>query len=132
MPIQIRQDVDRGILIAAFSQRVTVDDLRASMAAAVDIPGYLDGVPMLLDLSALTDVPVTKDWIELGRLLKEAPVPLGTRRAIVAPSDLYFGLSRMMQAYAEGAPARYDVFRTMDDALAALCPARGRGSAIVR
>ncbi len=40
----------------------------------------------------------------------------GTRRAIVAPSDVAFGLSRMFSTHAAGAGQNVEVFRTEDEA----------------
>jgi hypothetical protein len=68
----------------------------------------------LTDLSAATGVSVTE-----AELKATAWMPLfsaGARRAIVAPSDLTYGMGRMYAMHAERFDGNVRVFRTVEEA----------------
>jgi hypothetical protein len=68
----------------------------------------------LTDLSDVTEVRV-----ETPAMVESASTPTyipGTRRAVVAPSDVAFGMARMFASYAERSGQEVRVFRAMREA----------------
>lgn len=120
MPISYRFDPDCNTLFYEFSGQVDEAELlevAAKVAAEASIP---PGRSEFVDLSGLEHTNVSA-----GTLRRVAQVfadndrhPQESRVAIVAPRDLFFGLSRMYEAYREGSAVRIRIFRTLEEARA--------------
>ena len=81
----------------------------------------IDGPPtrwVLWDLSRADTKNVPVDEVDdIAQLRLENIIQMGGgKTAVVAPKDLDFGMARMLQAKAIGAPRHLMVFRTMDEA----------------
>jgi hypothetical protein len=74
---------------------------------------YDGDLPELDDMSGVTSWTVSSAGIHsLAKLaLSVRAHAYGARTALYAPTDLSFGLSRMFQAFVEGSPDQYAVFR---------------------
>ena len=76
---------------------------------------------LLVDLRQADSTPRSPDVLRqfaqfIQAKLKE--VPEQPKVAVVAPEDLSFGLARMYEIFSYSVPWDFEVFRTMDDALA--------------
>lgn len=77
-------------------------------------PGFEPTFRQLCDLTDVTELHASQAFIrDLACMTVFAP---GTRRAFVAPQPLYYGLTRMLQAFAELEGSTIGVFRSLREA----------------
>ena len=108
--------IDRE-LRTVFSQAtglLTDKDLSLHQADLLADPSFDASFDQLWDLRAITDTTVTQR--ALRQLASSRSYTPESRRAIVAPHDLSFGLSRMFQLLHDSAPEEICVFRNLDEA----------------
>ncbi|MCC7053122.1 MAG: hypothetical protein IT355_07620 [Gemmatimonadaceae bacterium] len=87
---------------------------------ALLVPDYDASVDDLVDLSAVTHMGVTSAGLHRLLALYEERAETGhqTRNAIIAPTDVLYGVSRMFQAlHGDDKPDLLEVFRSRDDAI---------------
>jgi hypothetical protein len=122
VPIAYRIDHERKIVVACgYGLLTTADvfDYQRTVWSRQDVAGYDE----LADMThvAAVDLPSAQRIRDLASMSARMDVPEGgSRFAIVAPSDLTFGLGRMLQAYRaadERSTKTIGVFRTMAEAL---------------
>jgi hypothetical protein len=114
MPAEYRIDRERAVVFSRAFGVVTDEDLRANRKALLADPAFKPDLSQLYDFSEVTQADVSGDAVRsLGRDTSYSAV---ARRAIVAPSDLQFGLARMFQLVSEVAPAEVAVFRSVEEA----------------
>jgi len=125
MPITYRVDHDAHVVIAVGHGVVTDADVfgyQLEVGAAKELVGYDE----LIDMTRVTEIATpsstrVRELAELGARMD--PRDTKTRFAIVAPTDVAFGLGRMFQTYREldrRSNKEVGVFRTMEEALAFL------------
>lgn len=131
MPIEYRIDHDRRLVIAEGSGTLTDEEVfgyQREVWSRSEVAGYDE----LVDMSRVEKIalPSNERMQELARLSAGMDSPSSsTRLAVVAPTDLAYGLGRMYEAYRgleNRSTKQVQVFRSMDEALAYL----GTGSAI--
>jgi hypothetical protein len=122
VPIAYRIDQDRKVVVACgYGVLTTADvfDYQRTVWSRQDVAGYDELVDMT-HVSAV-DLPSTQRIQDLASMAARMDVPDGRSRfAIVAPSNLTFGLGRMLQAYRSAdqrSTKTVGVFRTMAEAL---------------
>jgi hypothetical protein len=120
MPVSHRYDPALNTLFFEFSGEVREAELLEVAAKLASDPAIPPGHRELVDLTRLEDTDVTA-----GALRRVAQIyadtderPEDSRVAIVAPRDLFFGLSRMYEVYRDGSPLRLRIFRTLPEARA--------------
>ena len=117
MSITYSFEPESGILRTRCAGHVTLEDTLEHFRQVAEDPALPKRYKALLDIDQLTSVPATAQLrgalSGLDRILKDA---VWDRWAIVAQSDVAFGMSRMFQVFLEdlGVPCR--VFRDLDDA----------------
>jgi len=121
VPIAHRVDHKRRLVVAAAYGTVTAEDLFAyqrEVASRPDAAGYDE----LVDMTPAAHIAAEESTRarDLASLAASADQPdVTTRFAIVAPTDLAFGLGRMYQSYRENerrTTKQVGVFRTMEEA----------------
>jgi len=119
------------LVLARARNVLTEDDIfdyQREVWSRNDVTGFNE----LLDLSAVEQIDLTStDSIEeFARLAVSMDIPAtATRFAIVAPTDLMFGLGRMYEAYRnrnEQSTKQARVFRSRSEALAWLAASSSR------
>jgi hypothetical protein len=109
-------DEERKIVLTVFRGDLTDADLRAHQLALSANPRFHPSMRELVDLRAVTDVSVSSAILNAS-----AGWPLHApeaRRALVAPTDLLFGLFRMYQTHlGEVGASQLGVFRELGQAL---------------
>jgi hypothetical protein len=127
MPIHHQIDRERGLVRTTCSGLVGLSEVLrhfANLEQERDLPDPLD---VLLDLSAVTSPP---DGGQIQRVAGEIRRLLGKVSwgscAIVAPSDLVFGVSRILEVRAEESFVSIQVFRELAAADAWLASERSR------
>ena len=121
MPIAHRVDHKLRLVVAVGYGTVTAEDLFAyqrEVASRPDAAGYDELVDMTPVIHIVAEEsPRARDLASLAASTDRPEVR--TRFAIVAPTDLAFGLGRMYQSYRENEPRttkQVAVFRTMEEA----------------
>ncbi len=119
-PITFAIDLPRGRRVATFSGAITDRELIDAYRLLLGSPEYDPSLDDLIDLRGVTHMGVTGAGLHrLIALYDERDTPVSvTRNAIVAPTDVLYGVSRMFQTMrGEELPALVEVFRSMDEAL---------------
>ena len=118
MPVHAQIDWDAGLILFTARGPVTRADMESALSAIYEDPERSLPSTYLWDLRE-----AEIDWS--GEQVKDfvywvlANRPEGTsRNAVVASSDLQFGLARMYEALISEIPANLSVFRDMDEARA--------------
>ena len=97
----------------------SLDDVRGYLAAVMTDPSRRNGMPSLVDCRQVTTLLSPADLrtiaADIGTLTTS---PVSGRCAVLAGSDVVFGLLRMYEAYSDGAPIEVRAFRDPDAATA--------------
>ena len=116
MPAFYKVDKERHLVMSSASGVVTFADLLAHQEKLLADPDFSPDFSQLWDLVHVTKVELTTE--ELRRLAGRSIFSSASRRAILASSDLVFGLSRMFEIFRETLGEKgIRVFRNLDDAL---------------
>jgi len=126
MPIAYGIDRERRLVVATPYGTLTDDDVFGYQREVWSLP-EVAGFDELIDMTAVDHIalPSPQRVVDLAELSASMEVGERDRRparmAIVAPTDLAYGLGRMYQAYramkSDGKPRHVGVFRTMPEAL---------------
>ena len=117
MQLKINYDAEKNILYGSYKGAFTVQQFEKQLREIVSTAEFPPDVPTIWDLSE-TDVSQF-DWNFIQQLLEireRFPARGDALIAIVAPSDLTFGVSRMYTARGETLPQQMQVFRTVTEA----------------
>jgi hypothetical protein len=99
MPLTFQVDTDEGILRSRGSGVLTVADLLGYFADTRADPNYEASMHRVMDLRDVTQLPSSDDIRSLAAFARtKAPVETA-RMAIIASSDLAFGVSMMFKAF---------------------------------
>jgi hypothetical protein len=107
------------VVFTEISEMFTVDDLRAYLVAVPKEPAFRPGMPSLVDCRKVKAL-LSPDELRLiaADVAQMSPAPAPGRCAVLAATDVVFGLVRMYEAYSEGSPVEVRVFRAVDEAMA--------------
>ena len=112
MSTDLHYDQERNILHIVLHGVFTVDEFSAILETITHAEEYPPDVPTLWDLSALdareVDISIAEKLIGIR---KRYPERGSTKLALVASSDLAFGLSRMYEALSTDLPQSIRVFK---------------------
>jgi len=115
MPCSYLIDVARKIVFSRGWGALTDEELHTHAKTLIADPRFAPGFRQLADFRDLTEVLVTSDGVKI--LAQRNPFPPHARRAVVAPGDAAFGMSRMFETFMEADPEQFRVFRVMEPAL---------------
>lgn len=120
MPIAHRFDPALRTLFVDFSGEINEAELVDAARKLAADPSIPPGRRELVDLSGIEATDVTAAALRrVAHIYAETDVrPEESRVAIVAPGDLYYGLSRMYEAFREPSPLEIRVFRDLPEARA--------------
>ena len=125
MPIDYRIDPARRLVLASGRSTVTDDDVfgyQREVWSRADVEGFDELVDMTaVEHIALPSVDRVQDLAHLSAAMDTRSRP--SRLAVIAPTDVAFGLGRMYQTHRELDPRStkvVGVFRTRAEALAFL------------
>lgn len=132
MPIHHEIDRERGLIRTTCAGPVSLAEVLQHFRSLEDERHLPDPLDVLLDLSTVTSAP---DAAQIQRVAAEIRRLLGKISwgscAIVAPSDLVFGVSRILEVRAEESFIATQVFRELaaaEDWLASERARRARSS----
>ncbi len=112
-------DLATGCRTARFVGAITDRELIDAYERLLHDPAYDSTLDDLIDLRDVKHMGVSSAG--LHRLIalydERGPAQQHTRNAIIAPTDVLYGVSRMFQTLrGDGEPAELEVFRTCDEA----------------
>ena len=111
--------IERDMVLTDMGATPSLDEVLAYLAAATTAPGFHAGMPSLVDCRQLTTQLSAAELRAIADEIKQLTTsPVAGRCAVVAASDVVFGLSRMYEVYSEGAPVEVRTFRDWDRAVA--------------
>jgi len=123
MPIQIKYDDDKKILYVIMQGTLDPQEFEQVLTTIVSSREYPPDVATLWDVSAVLAPASLHSREDEGQLLrglidirKKYPERGRAMFAVVAPSDLAFGMSRMYEALSSPMQQTVMVFRTVSEA----------------
>jgi len=111
MPIEVGIDRELNVVFARVSGEVGGDDLAAAGRALLENPDYRPTMNSLWDLRGMQYVGEVEPLRTMARFVTQPGVisePI--RAALLVGSRVDFGLARLYQTRADGAPVKYQVF----------------------
>lgn len=97
----------------------SLDDVRAYLAAVLGDPSYRSGMPSLVDCRHVTALLSPADLrVIAADIASVTTAPVSGRCAVLAATDVVFGMVRMYEAYSDGAPVEVRAFREKNEAMA--------------
>ena len=116
MPAEFKIDDERGLIVSRAFGRVTDEDLQRHQQVLRADAAFDPRYDQLWDFLDVTEIAVSDEAIrEFARARSFEPE---ARRALVAGSDLGFGLARMFATLHDDAPEEVQVFRSLEEARA--------------
>ena len=108
-----------GVLAMSFAGQYAPDDVTERFLEALKDPACPDPVPLLVDVSRSESLATrpAEEIKMVARFLGPYADRIGGRCAVVAPTDVQFGLSQMGSVHSEGVGVTSRVFRSRQDAL---------------
>lgn len=108
-----------GIVFTTMEATLSLDDVRAYLVTVLADPAYQPGMPSLVDCRKVTALLSPAELRAIAADIgSTTAAPVTGRCAVLAASDVVFGLVRMYEAYSEGAPIEVRAFRDYDQAMA--------------
>ena len=111
MPIHYSIDRGRRIVFTTWSDQLTYEELRAHLDELRSDPNFDPSFDQLINLSDVSVIRLT--FNNLSAIKDHDPFSLESRRAVVAPRDVAYGISRMYETIRGGG---LTVFRSMEPA----------------
>ena len=118
MAIDLKFNDDRTGVEAIASTQVTKSDFMGACSEAFNNTNVVTQKYQILDFSQCTDFELSSDDINsLSQLaINASKINPNVIMAIVAPTDLVFGMSRVYEVYAEESGFKIKVFRNKSEA----------------
>ena len=110
MPIRYVIDPAHGLVYSQASGVLTEAETTAHYAAIKADPTFSPDYRQLCDLQQVSDLRITREF--LRDLAMASIFNRGTRRALIATTDHYYGLGRMLQTFSDLDGREVSVFRT--------------------
>ena len=114
MPVTYHIDKATNILFAKASGELTAEDIQVFRRAAVEDPDFDPHLDTIFDFLDITGLQLSGD--EVRELTHSAIFHERSRRALVVPSKVMFGVSRMYSLYIRAESDVMKVFYDMKDA----------------
>ena len=114
MPIDYRVNHELHVVFGRAYGIVSGEDLIKFARNLSDDSTFDIGFSFLFDMQAVGNLTMSSDFIR--RFANVRVFDEKSRRAIVAPNSLVFGMARMYQAYRDSPPEVLSIFRTKREA----------------
>jgi hypothetical protein len=114
LPATYHIDRTRQLVLSRAWGVLSNEDLEDHYAWMTADPAFDPEFRQLADLREVTELALNSS--NIARAATKPAFDAQARRAIVANSDIAFGLSRMYAIYAEGRGQTVEVFRTIEEA----------------
>jgi len=125
MPVTYELDPEAGFVDVRCVGHVTLEEVLIHLRTIEEDPRLPERLDALLDMGDQTSVPETVELREITRGLERVSKTVRWRAlAIVARSDVLFGMSRMFAVFTEPLFSQLNVFREREEAIRWLAAAR--------
>lgn len=114
MPVTYTIDAARRLVLTRAEGLVTAEDFMDHGKRLGEDPGFDPSFSQLLDCSDVAQLELSTE--ALRGMAKFRLFGAGSRRAVVAPRDLHYGLARMYEMLRFDSPEEVQVFRSLEDA----------------
>lgn len=114
MPTHYELNRAKGIVRSWATGVLTEDESRAHYKKLAADPEFDSSFDQICDLTDVTDLEASRSFLQ--ELAMKSVFSENSRRAFVAPSDLHFGLARMLQVFCDIEGSEVGVFRTIAEA----------------
>jgi hypothetical protein len=95
------------------------EDVKAYLDKLMDDPGFRPGMPGIIDCRNVKSLFSISDLRKTAADAKMRPkMQVPGRAAVIASSNLIYGLLRMYEVFNEGSPSEIRVFRKPEEAMA--------------
>jgi hypothetical protein len=119
MPILRNVDIKRNLVTLTCRGAIPKGSIRAAFFGMLADPLFKTGMNVLWDFRDAQGVaPSEQQIMDFVTMVKENQMRRGSnyKVALLVDKDLYYGLTRMFQAYADTLPSEVMSFSTKDDA----------------
>jgi hypothetical protein len=118
--VAVTFSIEGDLLTMTLEGKYPPEDVVEQFLVAIRDPRCPDAVALLVDVSASTSLATrpTEQIRLVAERLGEFKDRIGRRCAVLATSDVNFGLSRLGAVYSEGVGVHVQVFRDRAEALA--------------
>jgi hypothetical protein len=117
LPITYR--FENGILYTTIEGETRFEDVKGYLDTLLSDPGFTPGMPGLIDCRKVRSLFSIKDLRRTAADTSERPqMRVPGRAAVLASSNLIYGLLRMYEVFSEGQATKIRVFRQPEEALA--------------
>jgi hypothetical protein len=116
MPLTYQIDGSKGIVRSVGTGMLSMLDLQQYFAATRADPQFDPAMHRLMDLRGVTQLPSSDDVRALAAFARTKAPTESARMAVIAPSDLAFGVSMMFKGFV-GFGDRLLIVRDEDEAL---------------
>jgi hypothetical protein len=117
MPVRVRVDGERYVVIFEATGPLSLREIAESVPGMVSDAAYRPGMPQLVDLRGVTEAHASADELrELVGFFDGLTPRLEGRVAIVATRPVVFGISRMYEALGSRLAVELRVFADMGEA----------------
>lgn len=116
MPVSYRFDAD--IIVIEMIGEYSINDLRITVLKSFEDPECPKKPTLMIDLSKSQSISKrsSANINEMAAFIASFGKRFNNRLALVAPSDLVYGLMRMSSAPADSFGIRVEIFRTYEEA----------------
>lgn len=121
MPITFHVLPARNLIVSRYWGEIGDAEFIESYRRLCARPDVRPGSRELVDLRDVTDMPITASAMrEVAEIVETFLGDEGQtmQTAVIASTELEYGLSRMYQAFASASPEQVEVFRSPEEALA--------------
>jgi hypothetical protein len=117
--VPISYKIDGGLCVTTVAGEADLADVRAYLSARENDPARGGVIGTLIDVRGVTTLLSADDLRAIAKQRKqETDTSPGTRTAMLAGSDVVFGILRMYEAFTDGSNAAIRVFRDEGEARA--------------
>jgi hypothetical protein len=117
--VAITYHFEGDFLYTTIEGPTTYEDVKTYLDKLMDDPGFRPGMPGIIDCRRVKSLFSILDLRRTAADAKQRPkMQVPGRTAVLASSNLIYGLLRMYEVFNEGNPARIRVFREPEEAMA--------------
>ena len=110
---------DGDFLLTTIEGEASYEDVRTYLDTLCEDPRFRPGMPGLIDCRGVTSLFSIRDLRQTAADAKTRPqMQVPARAAVLASSNIIYGLLRMYEVFNEGNPSEIRVFRQPEEAMA--------------